>query len=371
MATLKRTRTGNYVVRFWTKGRGSQLVYRNLGKLTFEAAKKEAARLEAELRGTAVADRRLTFDELADTFMDLNQHRLSEETVRAYTRGLRYLRAAFGKTRVEDVDPVQVERFRIARTTGERPAKPATYNTEARLLLTILHFGKRKRLIRVCPLDRGDVTFLPTRGRLVYFEPDEWDAFIRTAEAHEALSRTAPLWRFLLLTGSRISEAIDLDWSHVDLVNRQVRIPQRKTRSEKTLTILPDLDAVFRGLPRGFGATPAFQAPEGGRWAATRLRLAFYRIVRRSGIEPAHGPLSPHALRHTAATMMRRRGVPLDRVAEVLGHARSMEHVLIYAHIRTQDLDGALAAIAAEIGERTVNEVAPLVPGRKAGNDVG
>ena len=78
------------------------------------------------------------------------------------------------------------------------------------------------------------------------------------------------------------------------------------------------------------------------------LQDAFPRIARRAGVERGeHGKLSPHSIRHTAATWMLRRGVPIEVVAKTLGHANTTMVYKTYGHILPNDLPPALAAIEA------------------------
>ena len=51
-----------------------------------------------------------------------------------------------------------------------------------------------------------------------------------------------------------------------------------------------------------------------------------------------------HMLRHTFATRLRDRGVPLDRIKELLGH-KSMTMVLRYAKARPEQLEEAIEAL--------------------------
>jgi len=59
--------------------------------------------------------------------------------------------------------------------------------------------------------------------------------------------------------------------------------------------------------------------------------------ARKAGIGHVH----IHQLRHTMATRLRDRGVPLDRIMEIMGH-RSYALVLRYAKARPQQLVDAI-----------------------------
>jgi hypothetical protein len=77
------------------------------------------------------------------------------------------------------------------------------------------------------------------------------------------------------------------------------------------------------------------------------LQVAFQRIAGKAALEGAvHGRLTPHSVRHTAATWARRQGVPLDRIAAVLGHADLRMTMRTYAHIRPDDLAAPLDVLA-------------------------
>ena len=64
------------------------------------------------------------------------------------------------------------------------------------------------------------------------------------------------------------------------------------------------------------------------------------KAAQESGIKHVH----LHMLRHTFATRLRDRGVPLDRIIELMGH-KSMEMVLRYAKARPQQLIQAMRSL--------------------------
>ncbi|HQQ78864.1 MAG TPA: tyrosine-type recombinase/integrase, partial [Thermoanaerobaculia bacterium] len=185
--------------------------------------------------------------------------------------------------------------------------------------------------------------------------PDEWRAFIDAAEGDETLSAAAPLWRFKLLTASRISEMVGLRWSDISFERRVVAIRQKKTGTVKTLTLTPEMEKILKSVRPGIGAALVFPSPEGPAWGFFRLRGHFHRTVRLAGLT---GAWTPHSIRHTAATWARKAGTPLDRIAKTLGHA-GLNLVERYAHFSVEDLNPTLDAISAmerRGGERTVNE---------------
>ncbi|MEW6756476.1 MAG: tyrosine-type recombinase/integrase, partial [Candidatus Latescibacterota bacterium] len=70
------------------------------------------------------------------------------------------------------------------------------------------------------------------------------------------------------------------------------------------------------------------------------IKRALDTAGRKAGIGHVH----PHQLRHVFATRLRDRGVPLDRLMELMGH-RTMAMSLRYARARPQQLVEAIQAL--------------------------
>lgn len=352
--TLKRNSNGDFILRFNVAGRGSKLAYHNLGPLTHGAAKDREAEIRAEAkRRRGLADPGTTFGSLAQTWVELHGASLGASTNRINESMLRlHILPVLGSIKVEDLLPVTIERYRSARLASEDPPAKSSLNLEVRVVRGILNFGEKKRIVRN-PILRDDIEPLPVEQKTTYFQPDEWSRFLAAAEADPGLRAAAPLWRLKLLTASRISEMVDLRWGAVDFGRGSIAIGQRKTGRTKAFLLTAEMRAVLMLVPRGIGEAHVFMH-EGAPWAASRLRHFFEHTVKAAGLV---GDWTPHSIRHTAATWARKAGVPLDRVAKMLGHA-GLDLVLRYAHFSVEDLNPALDAVSAMEktgGLRTVN----------------
>jgi len=100
-----------------------------------------------------------------------------------------------------------------------------------------------------------------------------------------------------------------------------------------------DSDYVFVNL---------FSQQRGVAWSYPAVYELVLRLRRNTGID-----FDPHWMRHTAATRWLRDGVPVEVVAQLLGHASVATTTSIYGHLSAEDARKALAAA----GWFTGNEV--------------
>lgn len=154
--------------------------------------------------------------------------------------------------------------------------------------------------------------------------------------------RDSALLEFLYATGSRVSEAVDLDLTRIDLDDavaivtgkgsKQRLVPLGGKAVEAVRRWLPDRMSVVR---RDQSGDPLFTSVRGRRMS----RQAIFNVVREAaaavGIEGAK--VSPHVLRHSAATHMVERGADLRTVQEMLGHA-TISTTQVYTRVSSAHL---------------------------------
>ena len=167
---------------------------------------------------------------------------------------------------------------------------------------------------------------------------------LRAAEA----GREAGLLALLLLAGLRVSEAVALRARDVALRERSGHVVVRSGKGGKRRTV--PLNATARRmlaplLAAGDRDGWLFPAGRGREGHVTRqaAHAMLARIARRAGVEGAH----PHALRHSFAKALLDAGVPLDRVALLLGHSR-LDTTARYTRPTPEDLEAAVERVAWE-----------------------
>ncbi|MGD2102380.1 MAG: site-specific tyrosine recombinase [Acidimicrobiia bacterium] len=138
--------------------------------------------------------------------------------------------------------------------------------------------------------------------------------------------RDRALLEFLYATGARVSETVSVDLGHLDLDDRTVRVTGKGAKQRVVPLGGKAVDAIVAWLPdrlelvrREVAGDPLFINLRGRRLT----RQGVFEIVKRHAASADIPPneVSPHVLRHSAATHMVEGGADLRTVQEILGHA--------------------------------------------------
>jgi integrase/recombinase XerC len=147
----------------------------------------------------------------------------------------------------------------------------------------------------------------------------------------------------LYATGIRVSELCGLDVDDVDRSRRVVRVMGKGAKERSVPYGQPAEDALDGWLRHGRSAlaTPRsgpalLLGAKGGRLQPTSVRTVVARYADLAGLPH----ISPHGLRHSAATHLLEGGADLRSVQELLGHA-SLSSTQIYTHVSIERLRNA------------------------------
>ncbi|MBK8172765.1 MAG: site-specific integrase [Sandaracinaceae bacterium] len=163
-----------------------------------------------------------------------------------------------------------------------------------------------------------------------------------------------PLWSALIETGARWSELTNTTWNDLDVERRALTLRAETTksgrsrmvplRSEMVETLLA-LRAVHQQRHKRITRSTdrIFLSPEGSDWRrdTAGVRRILHRILERAGIDRRDEQgkcVDIHALRHTAASRMAARGVPITIAQKVLGHSDPKLTAAVYTHLEVEDL---------------------------------
>jgi integrase/recombinase XerD len=155
--------------------------------------------------------------------------------------------------------------------------------------------------------------------------------------------RDRALLEFLYGTGCRVSESVFVETIDVDLDSRTVLLTGKGDKQRIVPIGRYASDAIERYLPVRMELRRG--KPDPGRLflngrGGILTRQGVWLIVRRNGRKAGlpDGSLSPHVLRHSAATHMVEGGADLRTVQEMLGHA-SISTTQVYTRVSPQHLE--------------------------------
>jgi integrase len=192
----------------------------------------------------------------------------------------------------------------------------------------------------------------------------------------EAVSdeRVGNFVKLMLTTGLRPGEALGLCWDSVDLdaatltVRRAVRLERGKARlvdevktkaSYRTIGLAAPAVEVLRAQRRAVAETKlaarmwtvddpglVFPTATGPPWNLANVRHELYRVCDTAGLPRVR----PHELRHTAASVLSDRGVPLELIADLLGHVDVTMVSHTYRHRVRPSVDAAVDVMNSVFG---------------------
>jgi integrase/recombinase XerD len=267
---------------------------------------------------------------------------LANNTVLAYRRDLEdYL------TFLQGIEPQPADVERYAGVLAERGLAPATI---ARKLAAV-------RGLHRFQVTEGRSDSDPTRLLPAIRRPDP---FPKALAIHQAIAlveapdlstvpgrRDRALLEFLYGTGARVSEAVELALQDLDLGERTVILTGKGTRQRQVPLGGATVDAITNWLPDRSRLAAGVRRPDAADRDSVFLNLrgrrlsrqSAFRIVRahaaRVGIDPS--AVSPHTLRHSAATHMVEAGADLRSVQVLLGHAK-ISTTQVYTRVSPQHL---------------------------------
>ncbi|MHB1661457.1 MAG: tyrosine-type recombinase/integrase [bacterium] len=145
---------------------------------------------------------------------------------------------------------------------------------------------------------------------------------------------TRDLITFLIYTGCRKGEALNLKWDDVDLKNGVIAIKGTKTKYDRHIPISDALKAILTGIEREQDSLYVFER-NGAKIGD--FKRSFHTACRNAGFKDLH----IHDLRHVFASKMVMGGTSLYITGELLGH-RTTQMTKRYSHLVPETLRKAV-----------------------------
>jgi integrase len=275
-----------------------------------------------------VAEQVPTVEQFAECFLTYSKNNNKPSTVHAKNGLLRnHLMPAFGHMRLNEIGTAEVEKYKAEKLRGNYAPKAINNQLTAlrKLLNLAVEYKKLEHAPKVRPLKLTERPF----------------QFLAFEEVERFLEAASHQWRPLLIialnSGLRVGELLALRWEDCDLLagklivrrslwngiegspkgGRTREVPLNK-RALRTLKALRHLRGPY-----------VFCKEDGTRLSHSEVKNILPRVCERAGLPKR---LTMHGLRHTFASHLVMRRVPLKAVQELLGHA-TIDMTLRYAHL--------------------------------------
>ncbi len=237
-------------------------------------------------------------------------------------------------------DPAEVERLTLRRYLADLHERGYARSTIGRRTSSLRVWWRLLADRELVPHDAASLLDSPKAGRHLprVLRVDEVDRLLVAPDAATPVGlRDRALLELLYGAGARVGEVCGLDVGELDLAQRQVRLDGKGGRQRIVPIGVPAVDALRRYLDL---ARPRLLAPDapatdavflhtrGGRLGTRDARTAVGRAATAAGV----GHVTPHTLRHSAATHLLEGGADVRQVQEVLGH-RSLATTQRYTHL--------------------------------------
>jgi integrase/recombinase XerD len=274
-----------------------------------------------------------TGDQEVEGFLALLAARRAPRTVDAYRRDLTIVAAWLGR-------PVSsATTDELARYLAEERAAGRAGATIARRAAALRSFFRHQTLLGSRNDNPAADLDLPRRQRRLprTLSPAEAERLIDAAAGTTPRAlRDQALTELLYGAGLRVSEAVGLDRTGVDLEARLVRCTGKGGKERIVPIGRRAAEATRRYLARGRPHLDRRHRPElflnaqGGPLTRAGAFLILRRLAAQAGLEPER--VHPHLLRHSFATHLLEGGADLRSVQEMLGHA-DLATTELYTHV--------------------------------------
>ncbi len=222
---------------------------------------------------------------------------LSPDTHRADELALRNLIETIGDIRLKNIGKDHLIEFKQACIT--KGNKPVTVNTYLTRIRAALNYAAENEFIDKIPKIKK---FKLAQSLPRYMYPEDVDKIL--TEADKKKPEMARIIRFSLYTGARRGELIKCRYEHIkdDVIKFF-----GKGNKERIVPLVSYAKAVLKS--QHFGKIFSYQH-------TSTLSNYYRKLTRSAGVVSRF-----HDLRHTAATHMLSKGIPLEVVQKIMGHA--------------------------------------------------
>lgn len=237
---------------------------------------------------------------------------------------------------IKDITEEDVDAFRLwLRKKGN---KNSTINRKTSALSVMLSFAySRRALVRIPAIGR-----LPEHNTLERYITQQEEAAVIRAMKHFGYTGQAEAVIVLIDTGIRTSEIFtirrcDVYFSADGRGSISIWKQNTKGKQSRTVPMTSRVAQIIKDRMNRTADGDGLLFPNTKAW----LRSAWDRVRAYIGIDTEKDIFYPHLLRHTFGSRLAQRGVPIQKIAYLMGHT-NIKTTMRYAHLSPQSFEGII-----------------------------
>lgn len=242
----------------------------------------------------------------------------SEATIYQYMDAIKHTLDDLGNKNIVDITTNDI---RWSLSLYQQRVKNTTANNRRKCLsaffrwLTIEEIIHKNPMLRIGEIKTGYVTKKP-------FSDEDVEKLLDNSGTVE----NRALLEFLLSTGCRVSEVQNVNRDDIDFKSGECTVIGKGNKertvyiSEKSMYYIKEYI-----MSRKDNMEQLFVNNHGGRLSKESIRMRLHKIGVAAHVDNVH----PHRCRRTVATNLARKGVPIQYIQQILGHAK-LDTTMIY-----------------------------------------
>ena len=249
---------------------------------------------------------------------------------------LKHIEEEFGKRTLSAVGTAAIQRW-LSRLHGTG-LSASSVNWHRAALSTIFREAK----------DYGLVTFNPVKDTKQLRIAQKVPRALSDEEVGKLLHHLDPLGRYavtlFLNTGFRRMELFNLQWRDINFEQRLIIVRDPKNKEDRATPMTEQAYEVLQEARKTSKGRFVVSHPD-GKPITTGIKKSLIRASRDAGISPH---VTHHVLRHTFGTRLRRNGVPIVEIKDLLGQ-KTLDVAMRYAQALPENLRGAIDTLAPSV----------------------
>lgn len=273
----------------------------------------------------------LNLKQASDKFLSIKKETVSDNHYKSLKETIDKFEISIGgKTSIKNISKDEIQNFLLFIFNNQSKHTAQRYFNN---LKSFFNWLSANELSEKNPITKATLPKIPEKKPL-WIDENQLEQVL----ALEMEQLFKDIYFVLFNTGMRAGELLSLHWRNVDLAEKLIYIRNSddfttKTKRERAIPINEKTFKVIQRQPTRFKGGLLFKR-NGKQLTVDYVSKRFKKVLRQTDIDQ---DIRLHSLRHSYASNLIRKGVPIYYVKELLGHTQ-LRTTEKYSHTKVNDL---------------------------------